>query len=120
VLSGNTFGMEILKLPALVQHYTDHERDEHPDLGIMGFLWEHYVDDEHSDESDGHCCDEKLPFKHCSNCCTHHTAVVVFMLPEQPAPVAPLLVENIPASFPQDQFLSFYECCIWQPPQLVQ
>lgn len=115
VLSGNTFATEIMKLPLMIQHYFEHESHEHPNLGFATYLWEHYVED-HVDE-EGHC-DEKIPFKHCHDCCSHHVASAPCVMPETSAH---LFVSNISSeiSFVNTvYFLSQYNGCIWQPPKI--
>lgn len=117
LLSGNTFATEVMKLPFLVQHYFEHEKAEHPDLGFGDYLWEHYVKDNHGDEEKGHC-DEKLPFKHCNDCCSHHTSIIVYTLPENSSPIVITHAEVNQHFMMNEQFISFYHCCIWQPPQI--
>lgn len=116
ILSGNAFALELTKLPSLVQHYFEHEREEHPDLTFADFLVEHYMHD-HSDELEGHC-DEKLPFKHCHDCCTHSSSVSAFVMSDYQLTVKSEISEfeyhnlyytNIPAG---------YLNCIWQPPRV--
>lgn len=111
------FAMEIMKLPLLVQHYFEHESEEHPDLGFGTFLWEHYMDDDHSDETKGHC-DENLPFKHCHDCCTHVVSAITCLMPENPIAIKYAEFVNSLPVFGEENFHSFYNCCIWQPPKL--
>ena len=118
ILSGNTFAMEIAKLPFLVQHYFEHEKGEHPDLGFGTYLWEHYIDDNHEDESKGHC-DEKLPFKHCHDCCSHVVSGITCLIPENSIAISYPCIGKEVNFISQDNFRSYYSCCIWQPPKLV-
>ena len=116
ILSGNAFAGELMKLPAMIQHYFDHGREDHPDLTFTSFLWEHYMSD-HSDEAKSHC-DEKLPFKHCSDCCTHTVSISSFEVPDALTcfgsafsgyAYSVMASINIPAG---------YNGCIWQPPRI--
>ena len=109
--------MEVMKLPFLVQHYFEHEKEDHPDLGFGTYLWEHYVDDDHEDEGKGHC-DEKLPFKHCHDCCSHVAATITCLVPENSIAINYPCVGKEVNFISQDNFHSYYRCCIWQPPKL--
>lgn len=117
ILSGNTFAMEVMKLPFLIQHYIEHETEEHPDLGFGTFLWEHYVEDDHEDEPKGHC-DENLPFKHCNDCCSHVSAVITCLIPDNCIDINyPCTTKDV--NFTGEiNFHSFYHSCIWQPPKI--
>lgn len=117
ILSGNAFAMEFAKLPAMFQHYFEHEQDEHPDLTFVDFLIEHYVDD-HSDELKGHC-DEKIPFKHCDDCCTHSSSVVAFTLPELSSEINSLAYAQFNYPIALIDFNSEVYGCIWQPPKVA-
>ncbi len=116
ILSGNAFAMELLKMPVMIQHYFEHESTEHPDLSFSDFIAEHYSDDHHEDEATGHC-DEKMPFKHCNDCCTHSTSISSFEVIEP--------VGSFPAQFSEYSFQLMSETdipvsyldCIWQPPK---
>lgn len=110
--------MEIMKLPQLVKHYFDHEKEEHPGLSFGSFLWEHYVDGEHEDETKGHC-DENLPFKHCHDCCTHVVSAIVCLVPITSNEIHYPVSGNEIRFNDEQQFCSFYNCCIWQPPKIA-
>lgn len=117
ILSGNAFGMELMKLPFLFQHYFEHEKHDHPDLSFSEYLQEHYLNESHEDEEKGHC-DEDLPFNHCHDCCSHITTVISFLIPETIFPIAFPVKNNEDGISAIPQFLSNYHCPIWQPPQL--
>lgn len=116
ILSGNAFAMELTKLPSMVQHYFEHEKEEHPDLSFIDFLIEHYVH-EHSDELGGHC-DEKIPFKHCNDCCTHSSSVAAFTLPELSSEINSLVYAQFNYPTAPTDFNSEVYVCIWQPPKV--
>ncbi|TND07806.1 MAG: hypothetical protein FD123_2957 [Bacteroidetes bacterium] len=117
ILTGNTFAMEVAKLPFLVQHYLEHEQNDHPGIGFGTFLLEHYVDDDHADEEQGHC-DEKLPFKHCHDCCAHQSSVAIFTLPDSVIQIKSALSAAIPQFSFYQSFTSSYHNGIWQPPKI--
>lgn len=117
ILSGNTFPIELFKLPSLFHHYFEHERYEHPDLTFTAFLSEHYLGD-HADEAKGHC-DEKLPFKHCNDCCTHNSSMSAFVVPDELISVSTEISEH---EFIVSSYVTVragYLECIWQPPKVT-
>ena len=117
ILSGNTFGMELMKVHSAVAHYFDHESHEHPGESFFDFLYEHYVACDHDDETGGHC-DEEMPFKHCGDCCNHHVVVLPFTLPEEEVNIS---IPDFTIQFPVEaktQFVSSCDIAIWQPPKI--
>lgn len=117
ILSGNAFAMELAKLPAMVQHYFEHERDEHPDLTFMDFLAEHYLGDAHQDEAGKHC-DETLPFKHCNDCCTHSAPVSAFTTSDYAGSVFLFTTEYTYSCESYTYIPAGFVNGIWQPPKV--
>lgn len=117
LLSGNAFAMELSKLPSAVQHYFQHEREGHPDLSFLDFLTEHYLDDTHTDEGDGHC-HEKLPFKHCHDCCTHNAPVSAFITSDFVQAPGSMQADHVYSSLAYGYIPDGYITGIWQPPKL--
>jgi hypothetical protein len=118
ILSGNTFAMEIMKIPGLVHHYFEHESKDHPDESFYAFLSEHYFYNDHNEDSDGHC-DDKLPFKHCNDCGHHSTVISLFLIPQKISfTVHEDQSEKENFSFYKES-ISIYNGHIWQPPKLV-
>ncbi|MBK7130240.1 MAG: hypothetical protein IPM74_16255 [Crocinitomicaceae bacterium] len=117
ILSGNTFGMELMKVQSAIAHYFDHESEEHPGESFFDFLYEHYVACDHDGETGGHC-DEEMPFKHCGDCCSHHVVFLPFTLPEDYSEIlvtvefSQFLVEY------NEPFVSSLDYSIWQPPKI--
>jgi hypothetical protein len=115
ILSANSFAMEIMRLPFLVQHYLEHEKQGQADSGFVAFLSGHYLEEDHADK--GHC-HEKLPFKHCHDCCSHHLAQATYLVPESdlaivcPDPSSPVCMSS------EENFCSLYSGTIWQPPKI--
>lgn len=106
---------ELLKIPLLLEHYTEHQ-EKSKSLSFGSFLYMHYVDHEnHSDEKD-----RDLPFQSHSN-----SEIVHYYLPINPSlyTISPLSVSDQTEEknfdcidyFQTSSFLS----SIWQPPQLV-
>ncbi len=117
ILSGNSFAAELMKVPFLIEHYSDHSAREHAGEDFGDYLWEHYVDTHDTHDHEGHC-DENLPFKHCDDC-SHAISVVLYTLPENELPIHHIkLYPTVEFGF-ENQFISVYDCCIWQPPKIV-
>ena len=116
ILSGNAFAMEFMKIPSMIQHYLEHEREDHPDLTFAAFLVEHYVSN-HSDESTGHC-DEKLPFKHCNDCCTHTASFSSFVMPDGLISPGSEFSEHTYQLSTDADIPAGYLNGIWQPPRI--
>lgn len=117
ILSGNVFAAELMKIPLLVEHYSDHSTKEHAGEGFGQYLWEHYVDTCDTHEHEGHC-DDNLPFKHCDDC-SHVIAVGLFVMPETNQIAVQLHSSYSMVQFGfENQFASVYDCCIWQPPKI--
>lgn len=117
IITANSFAVEIMKTPFLIQHFLEHKTIAHSHLDFGAFLWGHYINDNHSDESEGPC-KEKLPFKHCHDCCTHMSVVITYLIPNNN------IVINFKNISKEHNFTgkttphSLYSCCIWKPPQI--
>lgn len=115
-VSSSTECFELLKIPALMEHFYDH-KDENQSMSLWSFLCLHYghgeVNDKDRDE------DMKLPYKSvdCNNGLTHLT-----LLPEIHFEI------NRPKYQPKDKSeTDFYlsriysseQESIWQPPKIA-
>ena len=115
-VSYSTECFELLKIPALVEHFYDH-KEENKDMSLWSFLCLHYghgdVNDADRDE------DMKLPYKSvdCNNGLTYLT-----LLPEINFEI------NLPKYQPKDKSeTDFYlsriyssdQSSIWQPPKIA-
>jgi hypothetical protein len=105
---------ELVKLPALVGHYTDH-RDENSSIALTTFLIQHYYYEDGTDEDAAE--DKKLPFKSLDN------ANSVSFISLSPPYVLNALnkteteKKNLFGIY-TDRFLqSRYLSTIWQPPR---
>lgn len=58
-------GEQVIKLPFLITHYTEHQKKEH--IGFLDFLILHYISN-HSNQAEHH----HLPFKDHHNCAHIH------------------------------------------------
>lgn len=117
ILSGNAFAMELSKLPFVLQHYIEHEREENPDLSFAHFLAEHYGNDTHPKETKGHC-HEKLPFKHCGDCCTHNAPSSAFITPDLALTIGSSQTDHVYCSDAYTYVPDGFTAGIWQPPRL--
>lgn len=117
ILSDNSFATELMKIPFLFQHYSSHSTQEHQGEGFGDYLWEHYVDSADAHDCQDHCEDD-LPFKDCDDC-SHAVSVVLYVVPETNQIEVQLPSSYSTAQFGlENQFISVYDCCIWQPPKI--
>lgn len=117
ILTGNTFGAELMKVQSAISHYIDHEEKDHPGESFLAFLYEHYVCGEHEHETGGHC-DDEMPFKHCADCSNQQVTMLPFTLPEDAANIS---IPDYTVQFPKEareQFVSSCAIAIWQPPKI--
>ena len=105
---------QLVKIPALIQHYTEHlSQDE--SISFVGFLKMHY-----QSENAGHDSNDKhnhLPFK--SHECQNMNQILVLEI-FQPAlkQITPVLL-NTNNDFYQNSYVSENVGSIWQPPQIA-
>ena len=114
--SGMLFG-EIAKLPAVSQHFGQH-RSENPETTFMEFLWLHYFDAKHAnDTTHNH---HSLPFHHH---CGHSIAQVVATTPGDHVqnvvlPSASSDLVHTAADFYYSHFLPVgFKGSVFQPPK---
>lgn len=106
---------ELLKLPVLIEHFTEHQT-KNSKLSLFDFINQHYLSLEKHGTEDAH--DHALPFKAHENC--HSIAMAVAGIPEQPVSIDPH-VFNVASSINlQPNFLyTSYSASIWQPPKSI-
>ncbi|WP_442787765.1 hypothetical protein [Flavobacterium suncheonense] len=113
-LLGTTPLGELLKFPVLIEHFTEHKKNN-PKMNFWDFLCLHYSKNSHHGKDLDR--DMQLPFKVLS----HNTSDLAFF----PAADAEseLPVKNIPAGKKQSLvytgfiYTSIYLSSIWQPPK---
>jgi len=111
--SFTNFG-ELVKLPAMIKHYAEHQQ-ETPNIGFIEFLHIHYV---HSNLSDKDASkDMQMPFKSTAN-----TSLMVFSycVPSPEFTLCPILFNTLDDTLSclKNQFYSSgYNSAIWQPPR---
>ena len=112
-LAPNFGGSELLKLPALVQHYFQHY-ELNKQISIGEFIQMHYLEDKGPDSD--YQQDMQLPFKSMEAMLHSHIVVAPFSLPEFKFKPVAIKVEKLfmPASLPI-LFQSLSN--IWQPPK---
>jgi hypothetical protein len=115
ICSGNVFATECLKIPMLFVHFYEHQLELEKSPSFSDFLSEHYSN--HSEENEAGHCHEKVPFKHCHECCVHQAGVVAFLVPE--FTFSAQLQENLSLVYTQHPVFtgSTYSVHIWQPPR---
>jgi hypothetical protein len=106
---------ELLKLPVLIHHFSDHIQDEkNTDFSFFDFLAEHYTGDiNHSDKHHDH---SNLPFKTLNT----HIAQVLTIVPQSiyhfPQVIA--VRSKLKGVFhTQQNYSNTYLDSIWQPPR---
>lgn len=115
LLSVNSFGVEVLRLPSLVHHFLEHEK-EAGNLSFAGYLVAHYIQGEHLETDHS---DENLPFKHNHDCCAHQSLVAIFLVPDENLkqlsldPIAPVCIST------EEHVTSSYCGSIFQPPRIT-
>lgn len=113
-LSANTAFAELLKLPLLIQHYTEHKQDETA-ISFIHFLAEHYTGKvNHQHNNHNH---DNLPFKTINA----HAGSVISLIPN---PIFLLHKQIFPEEntiipiYLQSNYADAYLNGIWQPPRL--
>ncbi len=109
-LVGSTEFHQVLRLPLLVKHYTEH-RSQVVEMSFWEFLVMHYETDVPHDDTD-----MRLPFKDC-----HHSSTITFTaLTSQKITLAlPTLILKEPLHFySHSSFHSSYLDKIFQPPRV--
>lgn len=113
-LSANTLFGEVIKLPALIQHYMEHE-DLQSDISFIDFLKEHYTNPgSHPDIPQHH--HDNLPLKTINI----HSASVVSPISTFNV-VSTVFIESNQSAIPlyqEGNFINNYLSQIWQPPRL--
>lgn len=113
-LSANTAFGELLKLPLLIQHYSEHKQEESA-ISFFHFLAEHYKGNVNHQHNNHH--HDNLPFKTLNA----HTGSVILLIPN---PIFSLNKQIFPEdntiipTYFQSNYSDAYLNGIWQPPRL--
>ncbi|MCO5233712.1 MAG: hypothetical protein M9888_08265 [Chitinophagales bacterium] len=113
-LSANTAFGEVLKLPLLIQHYTEHKQEESA-ISFIHFLAEHYTGKVNHQHNNHH--HDNLPFKTLN---AHAGSVIslipnsIFSLQKQIFPEDSTII----SAYLQSNYANTYLNGIWQPPRL--
>lgn len=116
-ISLNTEFCQLFKLPALVQHYLDHKKEDSSET-FWHFLSQHYSSKINHSHPDNHHDHERLPFK-TDDCSILHVnlAFIPSIQPSAPAPVNSTKGENAIQVVLPNYF--GYSGSIWQPPKIA-
>jgi hypothetical protein len=100
---------ELVKIPALIDHYFEHKAKDNPSLTFLEFIHSHYS--ENCDHQKGH---ENLPFmKHSMPC-------LVYLIPQFSVQFVPTFEILVAVTIPyQFSCSSDFSAASWQPPRLV-
>lgn len=105
---------ELLKLPLLLIHYTEHSSQDQ-NLSFTDFLHMHYHHDHDNDGDDA--ADRNLPFKSHDNCV--HSSGFNFFAQTNNIYITPIETElAITQTQEKDFFYPSFSANIWQPPKL--
>jgi hypothetical protein len=105
---------ELLKLPLLFTHYTEHSSHDQ-NLSFADFLSMHY---HHEHDNDGDDADDRsLPFKSHDNCV--HSSSINFFAQTNEIYIKPIETElAITQTQEKEFFYPSFSANIWQPPKL--
>lgn len=113
-LSSYTEFRELLKLPLLLEHYSEHNSKD-INLSFSDFLYMHYI---HAHDADGD--DEKdknLPFKSHNGCSSNFSSNLYAQ--QQTIDIKPFITELINSiSCSEDYYYPSFSASIWQPPKV--
>ncbi len=110
-LLSSTECRQLLKLPILVQHFSEHQ-ERNKDISLWAFMEMHYFGDDMNDNDQDR--DMKLPFKS-----TSFTAMdLLTFSPESIFVFKPVFsLHDKPLVYGTEQFQSSFLSSIWQPPK---
>lgn len=113
-LSSYTEFREFLKLPILLEHYSEHNSKD-SNLSFSEFLCMHYT---HAHEADGDDeQDKNLPFKSHNGCASNFSSNLYAQ--QQTIAIKPVVTElNNSISWNEDYIYSSFAASIWQPPKV--
>lgn len=105
---------ELLKLPLLLEHYSQHNSNNST-LSFSDFLYMHYLEAEDNDGDEA--AEKKLPFKSHDNCI--HSSSINFFAQTSDIYIKPIETELATAQTQEKEFFyPSFSANIWQPPKL--
>ncbi|EIA07382.1 MAG: hypothetical protein K2Y30_14250 [Flavobacteriaceae bacterium] len=114
-LCANTEIGQLLKIPTLIQHFTEHHDDD-LDISFADFIDFHYNNDKQHSDTDKHDNHQNLPFK------TINTNVNTILAFESQTAFSfrklNIISLNRTVPFSQDFYISSVFASIWLPPKL--
>jgi hypothetical protein len=106
---------ELLKVPQLIEHYTEH-KSQNNKISFLDFICIHYYDAHDNDGDDE--SDMKLPFKSHDNCSVSNSQVFFSnSFPNFRIKPTEILLEKTKI-FKEEFIYSSFQSNIWQPPKL--
>ncbi|RTY73454.1 hypothetical protein EKL97_07785 [Flavobacterium sp. LS1P28] len=115
-LCANTEMGQLLKLPNLLQHFSNHQKDySNQNISLLDFIAIHYNDTQHhsDQEKDNH---QSLPFKTINQ--SVNTALAFENQTEFSFRKPNTISVNSTVPFPPEFYNSDVFACIWLPPKL--
>lgn len=112
IITNNTFIEDITRIPALIQHFNQHQKKETPNISFFDFIVLHYSSDKNSTDISHH----SLPLKHANDVGHVHT-IQAFTVPDIHLSFT-VIPSDIHHSTALSQFIS-HQCLesIFQPPK---
>lgn len=114
-MCANTEIGQLLKIPTLIQHFTEHHDDD-LDISFADFIDFHYNNDKQHSDTDKHDKHQNLPFK------TINTNVNTILAFESQTAFSfrklTIISLNRTVPFSQDFYISSVFASIWLPPKL--
>lgn len=109
----NFQGAQFLKLPELIEHYSEHQSGEESFTSFLAFVQEHYFKNDHQGKNEQH-----MPFKTTGIGCA---TVLILDPPCQIAIVSELqLMEKHALHFGEPNgSLHEFNGSVWNPPQMI-
>jgi len=116
-LCANTEIGQLLKLPALIQHFTEHhDHDDAVKISFADFIDFHYNNDKQHSDTDKHDNHQNLPFKAIN---TNGNTVLAFENQTEFSFRKPNFISlNHTVPFSRDFYISNVFASIWLPPKL--
>lgn len=108
---------QLLKIPTLVWHFTEHhEHEDEHDISFLDFVKSHYNDNQKHTDTDKHDEHQNLPFKTIN---TNLNSVIAFENQPLISFRKPIIIDpNNTVPFLKEFYTSNVFACIWLPPKL--
>ena len=114
ILGAGIHADELLRLPFLIKHYSEHHRSHQGDSFAV-FLYKHYVVNQTPESAGDRKSDARLPFKSSRSILPHFDVFIVASVAYHTF----FSSRQMHAEFPKGTALLYARFDIWQPPRIV-